>query len=369
VAVDKAVGRAMNSDGRRPGEETEEERAEIAEQLELSPKQFAAVMESGGVPLTTTETRVLVTMFDRDANGKISREEFLAFTGYGERPKTRGDVNEILRTGNLCTWEASDHVTGMANAFQVQPDTDNILAAASATGPGGRRRSIQQKKKKQKKTNGNGDGYDNDGFESETADEYDDDDDDDNYSEDDNDEFKVDVGMVSRASIIAACRPVFTRNGSEKAGWVRYPLPDLIKRQRTLLAQRLRLPQDLDKAPPSSCGQTSWTNEQRAEAVKQLKHLARTNKELQDTVTRVTSGNPPAPPLLFTGGSRVSLTSNHDEYDEDNYDDDDDQQHRGGVHSDLDRETTLVIRWAPGGTQASPEYEGEQTIQNMFHSP
>jgi hypothetical protein len=358
--VDRAVARAMKSDGRRAGEETEEERAEIAEHLELSPKQFAAVMQVGGVPLTKSETRILVTMFDRDGNGKISREEFLAFTGFGNRPKTRGDVNEILRGGNLCAWEACDHVTGMANAFQVQPDSAGLLDAASSSAAKGRRKGKQKKKKQRQRSNQKSesaededDGYD-DAFDSEGGgmSGYDEGDGA-RYSDDD--EFKVndnsDVGMIGRAALVEACRPVLTRNGSAKPGWVRYPLPDLIKRQRKLLAQGLRIPRDMDKTPPPSCQQTLWSNAQRAEAVKQLKQLARSNRELKDTVTRVTCGDPPAPPVLFAGS--CAKLPFHSGEEEDSYDNDQDHDQTDGRTPELPRETSLVIRWAPGNISSS----------------
>jgi hypothetical protein len=348
------------------------------------------VMQVGGVPLTKSETRILVTMFDRDGNGKISREEFLAFTGFGNRPKTRGDVNEILRGGNLCAWEACDHVTGMANAFQVQPDTAGLLDAASSSAAKGRRKGKQlknnnkhkQKKKKQRQRSNQKsesaeddeeeeDGYD-DAFDSEGGGTSGYDDGgargEGDYSDDD--EFKVndnsDVGMIGRAALIAACRPVLTRNGSAKPGWVRYPLPDLIKRQRKLLAQGLRIPRDMDKTPPPTCQQTLWSNAQRAEAVKQLKQLARSNRELKDTVTRVTCGDPPAPPVLFAGS--CAKLPFHSGEEEDSYGNDQDHDQSDGRTPELPRETSLVIRWAPGNISSSASgSQGELSIHTCIH--
>jgi len=120
-AVDNKLKRLMYSDDRDLSDATEEERLKVQESLELGPKAFQQMMLDAGIVLQAYELRILETLFDQDGNGKISRNEFLRFTGVDPRPAARGEALQILRGGNLCVWEACCHLTGMTNAYDIVP--------------------------------------------------------------------------------------------------------------------------------------------------------------------------------------------------------------------------------------------------------
>lgn len=119
--VDRYLAKQMRSDGREVDEATEEERRQAESGLELSPKAFITMMKHAGIAVNRHEARILTSLFDENGDGKISRKEFLRFTGERERPNNRGDALSYLRAGKLCIWEACCHVTGQINAFEVIP--------------------------------------------------------------------------------------------------------------------------------------------------------------------------------------------------------------------------------------------------------
>ena len=123
--VDRHLARQMRNDGRELSEATVEERKEVEASLALSPKGFISMMKDAGIAVNRQEARILTTLFDENGDGKISRKEFLRFTGVRDRPHTRGESLFYLRTGKFCIWEACCHVTGLINAFEVLPTSED----------------------------------------------------------------------------------------------------------------------------------------------------------------------------------------------------------------------------------------------------
>jgi hypothetical protein len=65
----------------------------------------------------------IVNVFDRDGDGTVDMDEFLSFTGR-RSAKVRGEVDMRLR--DVCVWETTCHLLGMANAYQVVCENDQL---------------------------------------------------------------------------------------------------------------------------------------------------------------------------------------------------------------------------------------------------
>ncbi|GBG25712.1 Calmodulin [Hondaea fermentalgiana] len=254
-AVDREVRRMMASDGREASEATPEEVRKIEDTLELNPKRFRQMMQDAGIAVQPHEVRILTTLFDTDGNDRISRKEFLSFTGHGPRPGARGDALLTLRAGDYCSWEACCHVTGLTSAYDVRP-------APVGTGNAD-------------------DEDDQDAYETE-------------FSQDEGDQ-DDDTGNVVKSL------PLLLRNGKVKQGWVRTPLPDFERRARRVLRTGDREPADFRKPPPSSCEVSKWSLSERMSALEGLEALAETNREISRTLALQTQGESPLCPVLELG--------------------------------------------------------------------
>lgn len=251
-AVEREVRRIMASDGRDPDEATPEEIKKIEDSLELTPRRFQQMMQDAGIPIQAHEVRILTTLFDKDGNNKISRKEFLSFTGYDPRPSARGDAVLKLRNGEFCSWESCCHVTGLTSAYEVRPAPT-----------------------KQDKAGDN---------------------DEEDYSQDE--AYTTDPDADE---LVIKDLPLLLRNGKAKQGWIRMPLPDLERRSRRLVRSGDRKPSDFRKPVPSSCELSRWTNQDRMTALDGLDTLSEANREISRTLALQTQGESPLAPIITLG--------------------------------------------------------------------
>jgi len=247
-AVDRQLKKYVLSDGRELSNATPSERKKVEESLELTPKQFRMMMKDAGIGLQANEIRILSTLFDQNGDGKISRKEFLQFTGYDPRPGARGDALKVLRGGGYCCWEACCHVSGLKNAYDVIP-ADNV-----------------------------------------------------NNIEDQNDEDYYTTDEENNPSKnITRSLPLVLRSGNLKEGWRRIPLPDLEKRAQRLVRKGYRERKNFKTQVPKNCQLSKWKNEDRLQALDGLEALADKNRGIFNEVTLRTNGEAPLAPVLQSG--------------------------------------------------------------------